>query len=139
MRFVVNTKKHHYVGYEFIVPDTQRVDGITTYYEIQILHRPGPKKRRLYLEMSELVGKYHVLRETYDNGGGAQLIPYGEKKPDLKKVMTDLVALVEPPKPDKKSETRTRSIFTSEGVVNRSISELTFAHNPSRAKMSDCI
>lgn len=99
MRIVKNTEKNHYIANEYYVPDTKRVDGITYYYEIEILSRGGPSRRTIYLEMSNLIKKFHVLREKFDNGG-AQLIHYGEKLPSIRQCLEDVIEHVEPSEKD---------------------------------------
>lgn len=47
--------------------------------------------------MSDVIEPFHVLREVFEDGGGAQIIAYGKSKPELAQVIADLVKLVESP------------------------------------------
>jgi len=93
-RMIAETKKSIVIGVEYYQPEVIGTDfPITTFYKI-IVHpkKKGDKPRVFKLEMSNLDRVYYVLRELHlDTGGGAQIIPYGSKKPGFRQVFQDAV------------------------------------------------
>jgi hypothetical protein len=93
-RMVVQTKNYLVIGVEYYQPEVIGTNfPITSFYKI-IVHpkEKGDKPRVFKLEMSNLDRVYYVLRELYlERGGGAQIIPYGSKKPEFRKVLQGAV------------------------------------------------
>ena len=93
-RMIAETKKSIVIGVEYYQPEVIGTEfPITSFYKIIVLPKvKGDKPRVFKLEMSNLDRVYYVLRELYlDSGGGAQIIPYGSKKPEFRRVLQDAV------------------------------------------------
>lgn len=92
-RMVSSSHEYYVIGAEYYVPEVlgSEPPQIMVYYKMIALPKVEGKQPRLFkLEMSELVSKFYVLRETFRRGG-RQVIPYGESKPDLRQVVTDTI------------------------------------------------
>ena len=103
LRLVRVTERESIHAFEYVQPDDKRVTGITDYYFFQVRPKGEGETRRFYLEMSNLLRKFHVLRELFDNGG-AQLKHYGDQLPALDSVVDDLVTILAPKDSDKPEE-----------------------------------
>jgi hypothetical protein len=94
-RMIIQSRDYYVVGAEYYTPEPlgNEPSFILSYYKLIAFPKVEGEEARLFkLEMSDIVGKYHVLRESFANGGGAQIIPYGEEKPALHRVVKEAVS-----------------------------------------------
>ena len=91
-RMIVSSRDYHVIGTEYFTPEVLRPEPtITTFYKVIALSKMEGRIARLFkLEMSDIVGKFYVLREDWGSGG-RQIIPYGESMPDIRQVVADAV------------------------------------------------
>jgi hypothetical protein len=96
-RLILSSREYYVVGAEYYVPEVlgSEPPQILVYYKVIALPKVEGKQPRLFkLEMSEIVTKYYVLRETF-RSGGRQVVPYGDRKPDIRQVVADAIAYLD--------------------------------------------
>lgn len=134
LRAVIRGKKYLFVAREYYAPSDSRVKGITDFYRIEVTPIKTPSKESpaakkptgkspppllFYLEMSSFKmmpngrTRYHVLRETWPTGGGAQRTAYGQELPSIDQVLKDLMAHVEPSTVEGSKKTKERARKTT--------------------------
>ena len=97
-RMVMQSKDYHVIGTEYYTPEPLGKEPATIYsfYKLIAFPKDDEGEARLFkLEMSDILGKYYVLRESFGNGGGAQRIPYGDQKPELRRVVKEAVSYLD--------------------------------------------
>jgi len=90
-RYLRKTGDYYVIGTEYFEPEVvgDEVARITNYYKIIMQPTSANTGHRLFkLEMSDLVGKYHVLSEFKDDRI-EQVIPYGSIMPSFQQLMKD--------------------------------------------------
>lgn len=98
-RMVMQSKDYHVIGTEYYTPEPlgeKKPPMIVSFYKLLAFPEAEGGKTRLFkLEMSDIIGKYYVLRESFGDGGGAQRIPYGDEKPELRRVVKEAVSFLD--------------------------------------------
>lgn len=96
-RMISSSREYDVIGAEYFVPEVLGTEPpqIVVYYKVIALPRVKEKFPRLFkLEMSDLGVKFYVLREIFDDGG-RQVRPYGNEKPNLQRVVTDAIHVLD--------------------------------------------
>ena len=90
-RMIIPAEAYYVVGTEYFQPEVIGSEfTITSFYKIIALPKSQDKETRIFkLEMSTLVEEFYVLRELFPDGGGQQIIPYGDKKPEFRTLVKD--------------------------------------------------
>ena len=98
-RMVMKSKDYHVIGTEYYTPEPlgeKKPPMIVSFYKLIVFPKAKGEKARLFkLEMSDILGKYYVLRESFGDGGGAQRIPYGDTRPELHQVVKETVSFLD--------------------------------------------
>ena len=97
-RMIMQSKDYFVVGTEYFTPEPLGKEPAMIYSFYKLIAFPkaeGAEARLFKLEMSDILGKYYVLRESFTNGGGAQRIPYGDQLPELRRVVIEAVSYLD--------------------------------------------
>ncbi len=99
-RMIAASKAYQVVGSEYFIPEVieigpAKLPGITTSYKVIALPKArGGEPRVFKLEMSNVIEEFYVLREVL-GAGGRQIIHYGSRRPDIRKLVADAIAYLD--------------------------------------------